>query len=358
MTRKVLFVDRDGTLNEEPPDHQVDRLAKVRLVPGVIPALLALRDAGYRFVMVTNQDGLGSPAFPQADFDLCHEHILGLFSSQGIEFDEIFICPHLPGEGCGCRKPGTALLTQYLARTSLDLDASAVVGDRETDLQLASNIGVRGFLVDSGGRYSESWDGIRAALLTGSRRARVKRRTRETSIDLAINLDETGPIEISTGIGFYDHMLEQIAKHGGFSLQLQCSGDLDVDEHHTVEDTAICLGQALREALGDKRGIARYGFLLPMDESEARVALDLSGRPAFSFKGKFSRDEVGTLPTEMVRHFFQSLAESLGAALHIKVRGKNNHHMIEACFKSVGRTLRQAFRHDGVDLPSTKGVLS
>jgi imidazoleglycerol-phosphate dehydratase/histidinol-phosphatase len=186
----------------------------------------------------------------------------------------------------------------------------------------------------------------------------VNRTTRETSIRLAVNLDETSPIEVETGIGFYDHMLEQIAKHGGFSLVLKCGGDLDVDEHHTVEDTAICLGQALRKALGDKRGIARYGFLLPMDESEARVALDLSGRSAFRFKGKFTRDTVGEMPTELVAHFFQSLAESLGAALHIKVKGKNDHHMIEACFKAVGRALRQAVRIESEELPSTKGVLS
>lgn len=358
MAQKVLFIDRDGTLNEEPQDHQVDSLEKVRLVSGVVPALLALKDAGYSFVMISNQDGLGTESFPQEDFDRCHEHIVSLFSSQGIGFDEIFICPHTDTDACDCRKPKTGLLTRYLARTDLALDACAVIGDRDTDLQLADNIGVRGFLIDSDGDYSQSWDGVRAALLSNRRQATVSRQTRETTIDVSLNLDEAGPIDIATGIGFYDHMLEQIAKHGGFALQLRCDGDLDIDEHHTVEDTALCLGQALREALGDKRGIGRYGFLLPMDESEARVALDLSGRAAFSFKGKFSRDEVGALPTEMVRHFFQSLAESLGAALHIKVKGTNNHHMIEACFKSVGRTLRQAIRIEGNELPSTKGVLS
>jgi imidazoleglycerol-phosphate dehydratase/histidinol-phosphatase len=333
-------------------------LDKVRLVEGVVPALLSLKDAGYRFVMVTNQDGLGTDSFPQADFDACHQHILALFASQGITFDEVFVCPHTGADGCDCRKPKTGLLTRYLAETALLLDSCAVVGDRETDLQLAANIGVRGFQIDSDGSYDQCWDGIRAALVSGDRHATVTRDTRETTIEVVVNLDEPGPIEISTGIGFYDHMLEQIAKHGGFSLRLQCSGDLDVDEHHTVEDTAICLGQAIREALGDKRGIARYGFLLPMDESEARVALDLSGRSAFRFNGKFTRDEVGELPTELVRHFFLSLSESLGAALHIKVKGKNNHHKIEACFKAVGRTLRQAICIEGEELPSTKGVLN
>lgn len=358
MARKVLFIDRDGTLNEEPADRQVDALEKVKLISGAIPALLSLKDSGYRFVMVSNQDGLGTASFPRENFVACQEHIVALFSSQGIDFDRVFICPHTDEDGCDCRKPKAGLLTRYLAETALDLDSCAVIGDRQTDLQLAGNIGIRGFLIDSGGGYEKSWDGIRAALVAGGRKATVRRQTRETSIDVTVNLDESAPIAVSTGIGFYDHMLEQIAKHGGFALQLDCRGDLDVDEHHTVEDTAICLGQALREALGDKRGIARYGFLLPMDESEARVALDLSGRAAFRFKGKFTRDEVGALPIEMVRHFFQSLAESLGAALQIKVKGKNNHHMIEACFKSVGRTLRQAIRIESEELPSTKGVLS
>ena len=358
MAEKVLFIDRDGTLNVEPEDHQVDAIDKVQLVPGVIPALLALRDAGFRFVMVSNQDGLGTDSFPEADFNTCHNHIMSLLASQGITFDETFICPHFDSDNCDCRKPKTGLLTRYLAQTNIDLDMSAVIGDRDTDLQLADNIGLRGILIDSDGKNGESWDAIRARLISRERAAEVNRTTRETRIRLAVNLDETSPIEIETGIGFYDHMLEQIAKHGGFSLVLKCGGDLDVDEHHTVEDTAICLGQALRQALGDKRGIARYGFLLPMDESEARVALDLSGRSAFRFKGKFTRDTVGEMPTELVAHFFQSLAESLGAALHIKVKGKNDHHMIEACFKAVGRSLRQAVRIESEELPSTKGVLS
>lgn len=357
MKQKILFIDRDGTLNVEPEDNQVDRLEKIRLVDGVMPALLQLKEAGYRFILVSNQDGLGTEAFPQEQFDLCHQHILDLFSTQGIQFDAEFICPHLQSEGCDCRKPRTGLLTRFLAETPVDLGASAVIGDRETDIQLARNIGIRGFLVDPGKGGEFSWDGIRAALLAGPRAASIERSTRETNITVRVNLDAAGPIDISTGIGFYDHMLEQIAKHGGFAMTLKCDGDLEVDEHHTIEDTAICLGQALREALGDKRGIGRYGFLLPMDESLARVALDLSGRYAFRFKGKFSRIEVGAMPTELVPHFFQSFAEALGAALHIRVKGDNNHHMIEACFKSVGRALRQAIRREGGDLPSTKGAL-
>lgn len=349
--KKVLFIDRDGTLIEEPPDEQVDALDKLRLAQGVIPALLRLRDGGWRFVMVTNQDGLGTDAFPHENFERCQEHLLAIFRSQGIEFDRVFICPHTEGDGCECRKPRTGLLTRYLAATALDLERSAVIGDREADMELARNIGVRGIPVRDG------WSVIADALTAGARRARIERTTRETAIVVDVDLDREGRIAVATGIGFLDHMLEQIAKHGGFSLGVECRGDLDVDEHHTVEDTAICLGKAVREALGDRAGIGRYGFLLPMDESEAQVALDLSGRAYFSFDGRFPREAVGGLPTELVPHFFRSFAESAGAALHVKVRGENAHHMVEACFKAVGRALRSAIRREGYELPSTKGVL-
>ncbi|MCH7637449.1 MAG: bifunctional histidinol-phosphatase/imidazoleglycerol-phosphate dehydratase HisB [Proteobacteria bacterium] len=354
MSEKVLFIDRDGTLIEEPADNQLDRLDKVKLVTGVIPALLRLAGHGYRFVMVSNQDGLGTESFPKNDFDVCHNHVLSLFESQGIVFDEVFICPHAPDAGCTCRKPATGLLTAYLMRTNLDVAASAVIGDRESDRQFAENIGTRGLQISNG----VSWSAIADALCVSSRQSQVERKTRETSIRAVVNLDADNPITIHSGIGFYDHMLEQIAKHGGFSLLLECDGDLDVDEHHTVEDTAICIGDALRKALGDKRGIGRYGFLLPMDESEAKVSLDLSGRAFFVFDGEFNRDKVGGLPTELVPHFFHSLADSLGAALHISVTGDNAHHMVEACFKSVGRALRQAIRREGDGIPSTKGIPS
>ena len=358
MSNKILFIDRDGTLIEEPADFQIDAVEKVRLVKGVIPALLELKAAGFRFVMVSNQDGLGTESFPQGSFDVSHRHVLDLFNSQGIDFDEIFICPHLAEDNCDCRKPRTGLLTAFLAATSLDTGKSAVIGDRETDLELARNIGLKGFLIDDSGDFDTSWDGVRIALTSGERRASVSRETKETRITTEVHLDEELPVSISTGIGFYDHMLEQIAKHGGFSLQLHCDGDLEVDEHHTIEDTAICLGTGIRKALGDKKGIGRYGFLLPMDESEAQVALDLSGRGNFLFEGEFNREVVGGMPLELVPHFFQSLSESLGAALHIKVSGENAHHMVEACFKCVGRSLRQALRVEGNSLPSTKGTLS
>ncbi len=354
--RKVLFIDRDGTLIEEPEDEQVDSLDKIRLLPGVIPALLDLKAAGFEFVLVSNQDGLGTDAFPTADFERCHRYAMALFESQGIRFPEEFICPHLPSDDCACRKPRTGLLTRFLAQTDLDLERSAVIGDRKTDLELAENIGINGILV--GGPDGEDWRAVARALCGTGRKAAITRRTRETSIDLAVDLDDTATTRLDTGIGFFDHMLEQVAKHGGFGLELAVKGDLDVDEHHTVEDTAICLGTALREALGDKRGIGRYGFTVPMDESEARCSLDLSGRGAFVFRGEFTRDRVGGLSTEMVEHFFRSLAESLGAALHLEVRGANAHHMVESCFKCVGRALRQAIRLEDSELPSTKGMLA
>ncbi|MGB5345932.1 MAG: bifunctional histidinol-phosphatase/imidazoleglycerol-phosphate dehydratase HisB [Woeseia sp.] len=358
MSTALLFIDRDGTLVEEPADQQVDKLAKVRLLPDVIPALRRLATAGYRFVMVSNQDGLGTASFPQADFDACQEHILALFASQGVTFDEILICPHKPEDHCGCRKPRTGLLTRLLANTDLDRQRSAVIGDRDTDIELANNIGIRAFRVDPTGDWSQSWPGIASALIDVERLADVRRDTRETRIRAIVNLDVEQPVLINSGIGFLDHMLEQIARHGGFSLQLDCRGDLHIDEHHTVEDIALTLGQALRQALGDKRGISRFGFLLPMDETEAQVSLDLSGRPYFVFNGSFARSEVGGLATELVPHFFRSLAEALGAALHISVHGENAHHMVEACFKGLGRVLRQACRVESDSLPSTKGVLA
>jgi imidazoleglycerol-phosphate dehydratase / histidinol-phosphatase len=351
----TLFIDRDGTLVEEPPDEQVDSLAKVRFMPGVFAALADLVRHGYRLVMVTNQDGLGTDSFPQAAFEQPQQLILETLRSQGIEFDAVFVCPHRRSDGCACRKPNTGLVTEYLRTSAVDLSASAVVGDRDTDLQFAANIGVRGIRVRRHGTPDETWPEVVKAIT--ARQAQVSRRTRETEIDVRVNLDDTAPVRIATGIGFFDHMLEQLAKHGGFSLELTCKGDLEIDEHHTVEDCGLALGDALRRALGSKVGIARYGFLLPMDEAEAQVAIDLSGRAFAQFSGRFNREAVGGLPSELVPHFFRSLAESLGAAVHVSVTGENSHHMIEACFKSVGRALRQALRRESRELPSTKGVL-
>ncbi len=357
MSERIIFVDRDGTLIEEPPDEQVDSLAKVRLLPGVIPALLALQAAGYRFVMVTNQDGLGGPSLPQAAFDTAHRFVLDLFHSQGIDFDAIFVCPHFKRDACTCRKPQTGLVDAYFATHALELAHCYMVGDRDTDLEFAANLKLHGVRVRLDGAPEETWPAIARRILSSGRRAEVIRKTKETEVRVLVDLSREGPTSVSTGLGFFDHMLEQVARHGGFALTLTCQGDLHIDEHHTIEDTALALGTALREALGDKRGIGRYGFLLPMDEAEAQVALDISGRPYFVWEGIFGRERVGEVPTELVPHFFRSLAESLGAALHVRVRGENTHHMIEACFKGVGRTLRQAIRLEGVELPSTKGTL-
>ena len=350
----TLFIDRDGTLIEEPPDEQVDALEKIRFLPGVFAALSTLTSRGYRLVMVTNQDGLGTASFPRADFERCQEFILRALASQGIAFEAVCICPHRAGDECDCRKPKTGLLRAWLQDHRFDPERSAVIGDRDSDLQLAANLGVRGLRVGAGDSAA-SWPQVVRELL--ARRARVERRTRETSISVAVELDGVGAIAVQTGIGFFDHMLEQLAKHGGFGLELHCQGDLQIDEHHTVEDCALALGEALRRALGDKVGIGRYGFLLAMDEAEAQVAIDLSGRAYFVFTGQFGRTQVGALPTELVPHFFRSLSDALGCALHLRVQGENTHHMIESCFKGVGRALRPALRRQGDELPSTKGLL-
>jgi imidazoleglycerol-phosphate dehydratase / histidinol-phosphatase len=355
--RRILFLDRDGTLNEETADEQIDSLEKVRLMPGVVPALLELKAAGFAFVMVTNQDGLGTARFPQENFARAHRFILDLFSSQGIEFEAVFVCPHFKHEGCACRKPGIGMVREYLAAQTIDRSRSYMIGDRDTDMEFAANLQLQGLRIRLDGEAGETWPAIVRRILGQARRAQVHRKTKETDVHADVDLSREGPSVIATGLGFFDHMLDQIAKHGGFALELRCTGDLHIDEHHTVEDCALALGAALREALGDKQGIARYGFLLAMDEAEAQVALDLSGRPFFVWEGRFERERVGELPTELVPHFFRSLAEALGAALHITVRGENSHHMIESCFKGVGRSLRQAIRLEGRELPSTKGTL-
>jgi len=352
--RRILFIDRDGTLLVEPPDEQVDSLEKLQLVPGVMPALLKLAEAGYEFVIVSNQDGLGTESFPTPHYEAPQQKMIDLFASQGIHFSAVHVDPHFEHQQAPTRKPGIGMVLDYLKSGELDLADSWVIGDRETDLELAANMGIGGLRLGDG---LESWASIAHFLVNRPRRATVTRKTRETDIRVLIDLDAGGSSEVATGIGFFDHMLDQLASHGGFRLELSCRGDLEIDEHHTVEDCALALGQALNQALGDRRGIGRYGFLLPMDESLAQVAVDLSGRPAFVFEADFPRDRVGELSTEMVRHFFASLSQSLGAALHLQVSGDNTHHMIEALFKGAGRALRPALQRQGSELPSTKGML-
>lgn len=352
--RKYLFVDRDGTLIREPSDQQVDRFDKLALMPGVVAALQRLTRAGWRLVLVSNQDGLGTDSFPRADFEGPHRLLMDILASQGIDFADERICPHWPGDGCDCRKPKPGLLMDYLRDTGWDRAASAVIGDRNTDLELAGAMGLRGLLVGDGGL---DWPGVAAELIQGARRGTASRRTKETGIRVAVDLDEDRSISVNTGIGFFDHMLEQIAAHGGFGLKLEVAGDLHVDEHHTMEDTALSLGAALDQALGDRFGLARFGFFLPMDETRAQVALDLSGRPYCRFTADFPRERVGELPTEMVGHFFQSLSQALRATLHVEVEGENAHHMVESAFKATGRALRQAIRRETEAMPSTKGAL-
>ncbi|MDR1529954.1 MAG: bifunctional histidinol-phosphatase/imidazoleglycerol-phosphate dehydratase HisB [Burkholderiales bacterium] len=353
--KKYLFIDRDGTLIHEPAENkQVDRLDKIALEVDVIPSLLALKACGYRLIMVTNQDGLGTESFPQEDFDAVHRMVMQLFTSQGVTFEEVLICPHRPKDNCDCRKPKTQLLARYLGDPDWSRERSFVIGDRDTDIQLANNIGVRGLRYDPN---TADWTAITQQILGNDRHAKVRRITRETSIDIELWLDREGKNQIATGIGFFDHMLDQIATHGGFLLHVQTQGDLQVDDHHTIEDTGLTLGQTLREALGEKRGIARFGFVLPMDESHAECTLDLSGRPYLKFQTKFAREKVGDMSTDMVKHFFYSLTQTLGCTLHLKAKGENTHHLVESLFKVFGRALRQAIRVESNTLPSSKGTL-
>ena len=351
--KKALFIDRDGTLLVEPEDEQIDALEKFAFVPGAVSGMKALAGLGYELVMVSNQDGLGTDSFPEETFWPCQNLLLDTLAGEGVVFDDILIDCSMPEDNAPTRKPRTGLLTAYLDG-SYDLSACFVIGDRETDLQLAANLGATGLQVGS-----LTWAEIVETVRRTVRQATVTRKTRETDIHVSVDLDGEGKSRIDTGLKFFDHMLDQLVHHGGIALQLTCRGDLEVDEHHTVEDVAIALGEALRMALGDKRGIGRYGFALPMDDCRALILLDFGGRSELVWDVVFTREYVGDVPTEMFRHFFKSLADAMRANLYIQARGENNHHLAESIFKAFARSLRQAVARNvfSYELPTSKGLL-
>lgn len=374
--KRAIFFDRDGTLVIEPPvDYQLDSLQKLEFYPKVFRNLYFIRkNLDFEFVMVTNQDGLGTPSFPEDTFWPAHNKLLTTLEGEGITFDNILIDRSFPDENSPNRKPRTGMLTQYMTG-DYDLSNSFVIGDRLTDIELAYNLGAKGiWLRDPEGASEEikgyghpvsptlitnDWDKITEFLFAGERSASVQRKTKETDITIELNLDGKGKTHISTGLGFFDHMLDQIGKHSGIDLTIQVTGDLKVDEHHTIEDTGIALGEALLKALGDKRGIERYGYTLPMDDCLCSVALDFGGRPWLVWEAEFKREKVGDMPTEMFLHFFKSLSDAAKMNLNIQAEGDNEHHKIEGIFKAFARSIKMAIKRDiyRYELPSTKGVI-
>ncbi len=355
--QRILFIDRDGTLIEEPEDEQIDSFEKLKFVEGVFRNLGFIRSKlDFRFVMVSNQDGLGTESFPEDTFYPVQNFILQTLKGEGIEFDDILIDRHFPQDNHPCRKPGIGMLTEYIDNPEYDLAGSYVIGDRETDEQLAENIGCKALIL---GKDGMTWDKIAELLFASERIAEVRRTTKETDIYVKINLDGTGKCDISTGIGFFDHMLEQIGKHGMMDLTITAKGDLNVDEHHTIEDTAIVLGECIYKALGDKRGIERYGFCLPMDDCLCQVALDFGGRQWLVWDAVFEREKIGDMPTEMFLHFFKSLSDSARMNLNIKAEGQNEHHKIEGIFKAFAKAVKMAVKRDiyHFELPTTKGTI-
>ena len=354
--KRILFIDRDGTLVEEPHDEQVDAIEKIRFKPGVFRWLSFLREkTDFRFVMVSNQDGLGTPAFPEDTFWPSHNFILESLRGEGITFDDILIDNHFPEDNAPTRKPQTGLVAKYMDDPDYDIAGSYVIGDRETDRLFAQNIGCKAIILDG----STTWQQAAETIFAGERTAEVQRTNKETNIHVRLTLDGSGEADIQTGLGFFDHMLEQIARHGQMDLLIHTQGDLNVDEHHTIEDTALALGECLLKALGSKRGIERYGFALPMDDCHAQVCLDFGGRPWLVWHTEFHREYVGDVPTEMFFHFFKSLSDAARMNLYIEAEGDNEHHKAEAIFKALARALRAAVRRDvyHYELPSTKGLL-
>ena len=375
--KKVLFIDRDGTLTIEPGDYQVDAFEKLVFYPEVFRYLSSIaRKLDYELVMVTNQDGLGTESFPEEEFWPYQNHLVNSFKNEGVVFSEIFIDRTFPHEKADTRKPGLGMLKGYIDNPEFDLSASFVIGDRLTDMQLAKNLGGKGIFIDNNIDLgadevtdsalddtivlkTKSWEAIYNMLLLNEREVKLERNTKETTISIDLNLDGSGKSQIDTGIAFFDHMLDQIARHGGVDLYIKTTGDLEVDEHHTLEDTAIALGESFAQALGDKKGIERYGFTLPMDDSLAQVALDFGGRSWLVWEAEFTREMVGQMPTEMFYHFFKSFADGAKANINIKAEGVNEHHKIESIFKAFAKAIKMALKRDTnkMILPSTKGKL-
>ena len=373
--KKVLFVDRDGTILAEPPeDYQVDSLEKLEFIPGAISGLSSLSKLDYELVLASNQDGLGSNTFPEETFWPAHTKMLRTLAGEGVFFDNQLVDPTFPQDNMPTRKPGTGMFGEYMTG-EYDLAASYVIGDRLTDVELAHNLGAKAILLQPAALgaamlkdkpyastcvlVTNRWSEIAEFLRRTERRAEVVRKTSETDIRIEVDLDGGGESQVDTGLKFFDHMLWQIPHHAGVSLTALCKGDLEVDEHHTMEDVAIALGEAIYQALGSKRGIDRYGFVLPMDECRAMVLIDFGGRADFVWDVPFTREMVGDVPTEMFKHFFKSLCVAMRCNLHIEARGENNHHLIEGVFKAFARAMKMAIRRDvfSYDLPSSKGVL-
>jgi len=356
LMQKILFLDRDGTLVQEPPEtFQVNSLEEMVFLPNVISSLKKLVETDFKLIMVTNQDGLGTDKNPRENYEKINAKMFEIFASEGIFFSHIFECSHFSEENCSCRKPKIGILGNFLETEKFDKNNSYMIGDRKTDLEFAKNIGVVGFLLDE----KNDWRKITKNILETPRIGKIARKTKETEIIVEWNLDGNGKYEIDTGLKFFDHMLEQLGKHGNFDLKIFCKGDLEIDEHHTIEDTAIVLGEAFLQALGDKRGIVRYAHdkILPMDEALAQVALDISGRPHLEFSGHFTREYVGDFPTEMLKHFYKSFCDSAKINLNLKLEGENTHHLIEISFKAFARVLKDAVKVEGTSISSTKGVL-
>lgn len=374
MKKKVLFIDRDGTIVIEPPvDYQLDAFEKLEFYPKAIRNLYFIRQKlDFEFAMVTNQDGLGTPSFPEDTFWPVHNLVLNTLRNEGVTFDEIFIDRSFPEDNAPTRKPRTGMLTRYINNEDYDLAGSFVIGDRATDVELAKNLGCKAILLQDDKEClkeknledvcvlaTTDWDRVAEFLFAGERTAEVQRTTKETDIRIRLNLDGNGTCHINTGLGFFDHMLEQIGKHGGIDLDITVKGDLEVDEHHTIEDTAIALGECIYQALGSKRGIERYGFCLPMDDCLCQVSLDFGGRAWLVWDAEFHREKIGDMPTEMFLHFFKSLSDSARMNLNIKAEGQNEHHKIEGIFKALARSIKMAVRRDiyHYEVPSSKGCI-